>query len=388
MNDDRLESLLTRQGENWRAAQPAAPSLSALSPGPQTRAARAPWLVPTLVAAALLAPLLGTFALLRGNEPERAMDRVGASPAVPTAPTAPAVTVVPWSDSSSPVFLPLRPDRLATRAPAETTLPKGTQQCESGDFGSPSAVARSGYTSGLYVLTVERVGAEACAIGYVSPTVHILDASGQTLATGGDSLAIGRPGSTLLQPGDVLLVPARICGTGIASVDLWFASAPADPRMFGQREAVSVTIPFPGPSTCASGGSGNGHQEVVPAGNLSSLVQSYSVPSRVRSGQRLDYSVTLTNPSATAVSLQPCPDYRQSLIDVLKLPDKDGATRTGQLNCAAAPTSVPANGSITFQMRLDTKGVPAGERRLVWDWLGSTLTDAQGYAQFPTVTVY
>ncbi|MEO7259903.1 MAG: sigma factor [Jatrophihabitantaceae bacterium] len=31
---------------------------------------------------------------------------------------------------------------------------------------------------------------------------------------------------------------------------------------------------------------------------------------------------------------------------------------------------------------------PVGDRRLVWDWLGSNLTDGEGYGQFPTVTVY
>ncbi|MEO6503137.1 MAG: hypothetical protein ABIQ09_14670 [Jatrophihabitantaceae bacterium] len=107
----------------------------------------------------------------------------------------------------------------------------------------------------------------------------------------------------------------------------------------------------------------------------------------MRSGQSLDYTVTLTNPSATAVSLGPCPSYRQSLIDVLELPDKQGATSTGLLNCAAAPASVPAHGSIILEMRLDTSGVPAGDRQLVWNWLGAR-TDGQGYAQFSTVTVY
>jgi hypothetical protein len=385
MTDDQLEDLLVRQGESWRAVQPAAPPLSAMTSRPRTQNARAPWLLPALVAAALVVPVVGTAVLLRGDDPDRTRNPVPASPTAPASPAAPIL--VPWADPLPAV--PLGPDRLATRGGPPATMPKSTRQCASGDFGSPSAVATSGGISpGRYVLTVQRVGAEACTIGNISPTVYLRDASGQTLGVGGDPLLIGYSGATLLLPGDVVLVPADICGTGIASLELWFGSAPADPRISGQREAVSVAIPFPGRSTCASGGSGLSHQLMVPRGSLYSLVQSFSVPSRVRSGQSLDYTVTLTNPSATAVSLAPCPSYQQSLIDVLELPDKQGATSTGQLNCAAAPASVPPHTSIIFQLRLDTTGVPVGDRRLVWDWLGSNRTDAQGYGQFPTVTVY
>ncbi|MDQ1742797.1 MAG: hypothetical protein QOE23_1136 [Pseudonocardiales bacterium] len=381
MTDDQLETLLARQGEAWRAAQPAAPSLSAMTGTPP---ARAPWLVPVLVAAALVVPVVGTVVLVQRQDP--AVHQIAAPPSAPSAPV-----VVPWADL--PATAPVSPNRLDARVEGgDEVAPSGTTLCKAGDFSATSDSATSiglpgALGSGRYMLTVQRVGTGPCAIGADTPTMNILDAAGHSLGIGRSSLLVWYTGYTLLQPGDVLQVPAKICGTGVAAVELRMQAPLVEARAIRQPP-IPVTIPFPRGSTCTSGGKGTVHQRIVPAGGLGSLVPGFSVPRRVRSGQTLDYSVTLTNPTSVAVSLDPCPSYRQSLIDLLKLPDKKGSTSTGRLNCAAAPASVPAHGSITFRLRLETAGVPAGDRRLVWDWLGSSATDAQGYAQFPTVTVY
>jgi hypothetical protein len=346
--------------------------------------ARAPWLLPALVAAALLVPMIGTVALLRRHDPGPSTHRSVAAPVTPV--------LVPWADL--PATAAAGRDRLASRGGVDAVPPQGTKVCGAGDFTAPSDAVTATYAAGAptvtgrYVLTVQRVGTEPCAVGNSSPSVNVLDAAGSSLGVGRDALMIGYSGYQLLIPGDVVQVPVRICGTGIASLELRLAAPPSGTRSIGGSDGAAVAIPFLRQSSCTSGPSGTSHQRVVPGGDLASLVRSYSVPSRVRSGQRLDYTVTLTNPTATAVPLDPCPSYRQSLINVLRLPDKQGATSTNQLNCAAAPASVPAHGSITFQLRLDTTGVPAGDRRLIWDWLGSTMTDAHGYGEFPTVTVY
>jgi|GEM_PF-2336124 len=386
MTDDQLETLLVRQGEAWRAAQPAAPSLTTMTGEP--RPARAPWLLPALVAAALVVPVVGTVLLVRRHDPapRGASDRRSSgAPATPV--------VVPWADL--PATAPLSRDQLSPpTGGGDGELPDGTKPCAAGDLAAAGDAATPTYAvgapnaTGRYLLTVRRVGTEPCAIGASTPWVNLLDAAGQRLGTGGSSLAVAYSGYQVLLPGDALQVPTRICGTGIASVELQLASVPDGAGRMGGRDGTTVAIPFPRQSTCASGASGTSHQRIVPAGHLISLVPDFAVPSRIRGGQPLDYTVTLTNPGPAAVPLDPCPSYRQALIDVLELPDKRGSTSTGRLNCAAAPASVPAHGSITFRLRLDTTGVPAGDRRLVWDWLGSTATDAQGYAQFPTVTVY
>ncbi|HST47940.1 hypothetical protein [Jatrophihabitans sp.] len=389
MTDDQLEDLLVRQGESWRAGQPAAPSLGAMTRLPTPRDARASWLLPALVAAAVLVLVVGTVTLLRQHDPHRP-----GNPATSTNPTAsPAVPVlVPWADLPAPARpAPSSPPGLVD----DGVPPEGTKSCQAGDFAATSdavtpieAPGAAPWNTGRYLLTVQRVGSDPCAIGGQTPTVNVLDAAGNSLGIGRSSSLVGYSGYELLSPGDVLEVPTKICGTGIASLELRLAVVPEGPGRMGGEDGATVAIPFPGESTCTSGSSSLSHQRVLPAGSLDLLVRSYSVPSRVRSGQRLDYSVTLTNPTSTAVPLDPCPAYRQALINVLKLPDKQGVTRTGELNCAAAPAGVAAHSSITFQMQLGTTGVPAGDRRLVWDWLGSAWTDARGYAEFPTVTVY
>ncbi len=381
MTDDQLETLLARQGEAWRAAQPAAPSLSAMTGTPP---ARAPWLLPALVAAALVVPVVGTVTLLQRHDP--AVHQIAAPPSTPSAPV-----VVPWADL--PATAPVRPAPPSSGVGAGDVPPAALKQCEAGDFAGdpavpiqpPAAVPRS---IGGYLLTVRRVGSGPCGIGALTPTMDVLDAAGQRLGIGRSSDLVGYSGYELLAPGDLLQVRTRICGSGIASLTLQLAALPDRSGRTGLLAGPRVSIPFSGESTCASGTSLLSHQRVLAAGSLATLVPTFSVPGRVRSGQPLDYSVTLTNPTSVVVSLDPCPSYRQSLIDVLKLPDRHGVTDTGRLNCAAAPASVPAHGSITFRLRLETVGVPAGDRRLVWDWLGSTATDAQGYAQFPTVTAY
>jgi hypothetical protein len=401
MTEDQLEDLLVRHGQSWRADQPAAPSLSAMTSGPASKAAhggrsaRGPWLRAALVAVAVLVPVVGTLALLGRHDPHRPSNRGTAPPSVSASPAAPVV--VPWANLPAPTPTPTRsvPDRPTEPNPDDGVLPAGTKLCQAGDFtvtsGAVTPIEAPGaapWGTGGYLLTVQRVGSEPCAIGGQTPTVNLLDAAGDSLGIGRSSSLIGYSGYMLLSPGDVLQVRVRICGTGIASLELRLPSVVVSAGQLGQLGGATVAFPFPGESTCTSGTSSLSHQRVLPAGGLEVLVRSYSVPSRVRSGQNLQYTVTLTNPTMTAVSLDPCPAYRQSLINVLRLPDKQGATSTHQLNCAAAPASVPAHTSIIFQMRLDTSGVPAGDRRLVWDWLGSAWTDAQGYGDFPTVTVY
>jgi hypothetical protein len=394
MTDDQLEDLLARQGRTWRAAQPTAPSLSAMTSPPRARAARTPWLLPALVAAAVLVAVVSTVTVLRQAGPHRP-GNPAASPSPTATPATPATPiVVPWADLPAPG--PVEPGRLAGPwTGGDGMPPKGTKPCGAGDFAITSDAVTpievpgaAPWGTGGYLLTVQRAGTEPCAIGNNTPSVDVLDAAGHSLGIARSGLLVGYSGYSLLSAGDVLQVRTRICGTDVASLELRLAPVPVNAGQLDRPPGATVAIPFAGESTCTSGSSSLSHQRLLPGGSLVSLVRSYSVPSRVRSGQSLDYSVTLTNPTATAVSLDPCPTYRQSLINVLKLPDKQGATSTEQLNCAAAPTSVAAHTSIVLQLRLDTTGVPAGDRRLVWDWLGSTWTDAEGYGEFPTVTVY
>jgi hypothetical protein len=72
--------------------------------------------------------------------------------------------------------------------------------------------------------------------------------------------------------------------------------------------------------------------------------------------------VTLTNPTASPVSLAACPAYTQSLY-------VDGKSHDAslRLNCAAAGGQIPAKGSVSFDMQVAVPAdLAAGSGKLSW----------------------
>jgi hypothetical protein len=98
------------------------------------------------------------------------------------------------------------------------------------------------------------------------------------------------------------------------------------------------------------------------AGALSQLAGSISAPDEASRGGVLRYTVTLTNPTASPVSLAACPAYTQSVYA-----DGKSADTTQHLNCAAAGGQIPANGSVSFEMQAAVPaGLAAGSGKLSW----------------------
>jgi hypothetical protein len=90
---------------------------------------------------------------------------------------------------------------------------------------------------------------------------------------------------------------------------------------------------------------------------LAALVATIQAPSTAKAGADLDYLVTLTNPTSTAIPLEPCPSYVEST---------DHAKGVHRLNCEQAH-AVPASGSETFAMRLHLDDdTLSGSTHLVW----------------------
>lgn len=95
---------------------------------------------------------------------------------------------------------------------------------------------------------------------------------------------------------------------------------------------------------------------------LGQLTSSLSVPDEAVRGGQLRYVVTLSNPTASPVSLAACPAYTQSLYAGGR-----AAESTLRLNCGGAGTEVAAHSSVSFAMQAQ---VPAdlapGELKLSW----------------------
>jgi hypothetical protein len=99
-----------------------------------------------------------------------------------------------------------------------------------------------------------------------------------------------------------------------------------------------------------------------PAPALDQLIGSLSTPDEAMRGSTLQYSVTLSNPTGNAISLASCPAYTQSLYA-----DGKAVDSTLRLNCGAAGAQIPANASISFDMRAQVPAdLATGAMKLSW----------------------
>jgi hypothetical protein len=98
------------------------------------------------------------------------------------------------------------------------------------------------------------------------------------------------------------------------------------------------------------------------AGAISQLTGAISAPDEAGRGAVLRYTVTLTNPTASPVSLAACPAYTQSLYA-----DGKSADSTMRLNCGGAGGQIPAHASVSFDMQVPVPAsLAAGSGKLSW----------------------
>ncbi len=103
------------------------------------------------------------------------------------------------------------------------------------------------------------------------------------------------------------------------------------------------------------------------------------VPATARAGNSLDWVVRLTNPTATAVALDPCPGQ---LLESLVQSTGDAAgvntSTVYRLNCRPV-REVPAGGSVAFQVRVPVPAAPPGPvQSVAWRLLSPRLAGEDG----------
>jgi hypothetical protein len=103
-----------------------------------------------------------------------------------------------------------------------------------------------------------------------------------------------------------------------------------------------------------------------------------TAPSAARAGTTFSYRVTLNNPTSQPFALSPCPSYAEYLGGT-----GGNVTRYFYLNCAAA-LSIPAHGSVTFQMAL---AIPASMRPMTGAKLDWQIQGGTGPAQASLIRV-
>ena len=86
-------------------------------------------------------------------------------------------------------------------------------------------------------------------------------------------------------------------------------------------------------------------------GSVASLTATASLPATIRSGTTLSYVVTLHNPTTTAVTFAPCPNFTEAIFITPNVKGAKPRVRNFALNCAQA-ASVAPHGSERFAMEL------------------------------------
>jgi hypothetical protein len=103
---------------------------------------------------------------------------------------------------------------------------------------------------------------------------------------------------------------------------------------------------------------------------LSPLTAQMTAPATALASTTLAYTVTLSNPTTTDFALSPCPAYTEFV--------GTGSTKwiatilNYELNCDSTP-SIPAGGSVTFEMHLALPAdQPAGSGKFGWQLQGDS----------------
>jgi hypothetical protein len=282
---------------------------------------------------------------------------------------------VPWNAVN------VRPDTTVIPVAPIAAAPPGVRRCSNADVRLESVrtdttPAVDGWLITTFVL--RSVAGTECAVPHGRVRVGLVDDAGVALPV--DFVPSGPalfPEAFLVRPGQLISGHARwavhegrarrparlviyvewrgdIANEGL-SVSLAGVAIPAHPRQpsnLGPWRATSYGF----------------IDSVTDPGSLASLTASVAAPAAIVIGSVLRYSVTLTNPTTTAVPLSPCPDFMQSL-DVI--PSKHATTVgfRGTLNCGQAPNTISPGESVTLDYELDTTGQIPGPGRLAWNLL-------------------
>jgi hypothetical protein len=316
-----------------------------------------------------------------------------------TAPGAPGQSTASPSTASpagSPSSAPLPGviawvDRPAARvdatmmAPAYTT---GARPCTPSDLAvTPGRNGPAAGTVHFQVLFTNRSSTKCWLNGYPASVAGVTSDGTVT------PLPVVRGGPAMDGAPSADIAPGQSAQTDLAAGDGCAAITNGQHRIF---PALRFGLPGSAPGTTTTGivtGSGDGFDTVcgvrvsefgvaadIPAGPAPSpLTATIASPPAVKAGATLSYQLILANPEATPYALDPCPSYVEFLGGT-----GGSVSEYYYLNCAAAP-SIPAHGSVTFQMEL---AVPASMQPMTLAKLDWQVQGGAGPAQAAMVTVH
>lgn len=274
-------------------------------------------------------------------------------------PVDPAPPVIPWVD------LP------PSEQPSVTLSPRAaTAACRTADLVldriEDGAAAGTRYRRVL----VRNTGLDRCTLAGRPVLLGTASPGGERVIStlsAGDPVEVPNATPAAIDPGESAVVTVMTYGACL------------DGRKESNVQAVRLRLPDGGEialrtslnTTCGVGLSQWQRPAPRPpaVSPFAALVASLDAPPVIRTGETLEFVVTLTNPTGADVVLSPCPNYLVSLT----APVKAGGSH--QLNCAA--TVVPAHGRLRFAMRMGIPVLPGyiGPTTLQWTLDDGTIAD-------------
>jgi len=275
---------------------------------------------------------------------------------------APAKGVVPWADRPAAPYTEPGPRRFSTDA----------RPCQPADLRTSPGRGGVGLGNTNVAVQFTNRSATACVlVGY--PEVAGISSSGAIAplaATHGSYF--GDPGP----PANI--APGQTAAVNVSGADACPAAQDGRHRVYrrlriglpGGGNVDAAVAPFD--AICGVSVSRFGvpaDQPAVPP--PSPLTARITAVSTVRPGVDFTYTVTLTNRTAKAYSLRPCPAYEEYVLAITS-PGKntardDHVVKNYYLNCDAVH-QISAHSSVTYQIRLKLPpGLPAGvPAKFVW----------------------
>ena len=281
-----------------------------------------------------------------------------------------AAQAIPWLDQPVPKIVLAAPD-------ADVTHPVLYRRCT----GPADVVARpNGWGAGMgtmaefiYLTNISATpctlaGSAVAVVGIDGPHEHSFPLSPGSIGHPPDAVANLKPG----QNGWMQITQGEDCaadplGPGYLKVGL---------ELPGGGVVVMATRRDTAPQLgCELGITPFGTTHVTapePTYPTDPIKATITAPSTVHAGTPFGYTVTLTNPTAKAISLTPCPSYEET---AFRKPDPKPDDATYQLNCDGHH-ELAAHESLTFAMR--TAGIgPTGQGQITWQLQqSSTVTSA------------
>ncbi len=322
---------------------------------------------PSTVAAPLSTPQPNPSASLVASAPATGPGPAATRAVTATTAESPAAQVIPWIDA--PVAKPKDlPD-----PNAQITHRVLYRRCTAADLIGAFGRGGAGMGSASEVVSFTNRSRTPCSLDQGPIAISNVEADGLA-----HSLTLGAPGF-----GHGLDAVANLSPGQNAQTELWESDSCAafqhplpivrvDFRLPDQSVVQVPADPakFQAPVDCRLLASwfGTPHHEVPePAYPTDPLVVTTTLPSRVRAGRVVDYTVTLTNPTGHAVSLTPCPSYEEAAISFAVQAKSDVVHVFYRLNCAGH-RDVGAHSALTFAMQITAPRV-AGGGKFFWGLL-------------------